>query len=250
MEASSARPRRSSLQDALSTRGGSLALAAIIAVIAALLLVLFVHNYRKGNSATTQSGVLVARSLIARGSSGTLIATEQLAQSTRLPGSQIKAGALTDPTVLRGQAAVTEILPGQQLVAADFGPSTGGVIDRLSGNQRAVAVPVDATHGLSGNVQAGDHVDVFASFGGNAGGGVVHTLLQNALVLQPPTGSSGSVGSSNGGSSIILQVTDQQALSLAYTADFGKVWIVLRPGTGAQQGPPSSATQSTVLAGH
>ena len=254
MEASSAGNRggRRSMRDVLSTREGSIAVAVATALLAGLLLLVFVQRYRdNANSSTVSTSVFVARSLIPRGSSADIIASQQLLQRTNLRGSQVRSGAISDPTVLHGQVAVADIYPGQQITLADFTAAAPGVGSRLTGTDRAVAVPVDSAHGLVGQVQAGDYVDVLAGLGGGAAGPSIRTLLQNVQVLGAPGGGGGGGigGGGGGGGNIILKVSDQAAARLAFAADNGKVWIVLRPPAGAKQSPPASVTAASVSAG-
>jgi pilus assembly protein CpaB len=193
--------------------------------------------------------VFVARSLIPQGSSADLIASQQLLQRTTLRGSQVQAGAIADPSVLHGEVAAANIYPGQQIVAADFTPITT-TASELAANQRALAVPVDAAHGLIGFVRAGEYVDVLASYpAATSGRGSVTALVQDVLVLSAPGAVSGGggLGASGNNSNIVLRVSEHDATSLAYAADNGKVWIVLRPPLGATQ---SATTTSTTPSGH
>ena len=251
MEAST--PTRKRMGDAprdlLSTRGGSLALAIGAAIIAGILILVFVQRYRDHvNSNNTPTGVFVARSLIPKGSSADVIASEQLLQRTSVKGSQALSGAITDPSVLHGQVTTTDIFPGQQIVASDFTSAGGSNISaKLTGTARAVAVPVDNAHGLIGFVHTGDHVDVLAGINGNNGSasGSTRTLLQDVLVLSAPSSANSGVGGSSN-NNIVLRISDAQAPAVAYAADNGKIWITLRPPAGATQSAPASATQGTV----
>jgi pilus assembly protein CpaB len=237
---------RNSPGDMLSTRGGAMVVAAVAAILAGILLFVFVQRYRSKESASSATTtVFVARSLIAQGSSADVIASQQLLQRTALRGSQVQSGAIADPSVLHGEVAATNIYPGQQITASDF-TSSGTIASELTGPQRAVSVPVDAAHGLIGFVRTGDHVDVLASYTAGAGSnhGSVTTLLQDVLVLSVPSSGGGGVGGSSN-SDITLRVGDQDAPNLAYAADNGKVWIVLRPPLGATQSPSTAAGPAT-----
>ncbi len=235
---------RNSPGDILSTRGGAMAVAAVAAIIAGILLFVFVQRYRSNtNASSATTAVFVAHSFIPQGSSADVIASQQLLQRTTLRGSQVQAGAIADPAVLHGEVAAMNIYPGQQITAADFTPSLT-IASQLTATQRAVAVPVDPAHGLTGFVHAGEYVDVLASYSGAAGSarGTVSTLLQDVLVLSAPGPAGGGLGSSSSSSNIVLRVPEHDATNLAYAADNGKVWIVLRPPLGATQSAPTSAS--------
>jgi Flp pilus assembly protein CpaB len=239
---------RKSPGDLLSTRGGAMAVATVAAILAGILLFVFVQRYRNNqNASSATTPVFVANSLIPQGSSADVIASEQLLQRTSLRGSQVEAGAIVDPAVLHGQVAAMNIYPGQQITAADFTPAVT-IASELTATQRAVSVPIDSAHGLIGFVHTGDHVDVLASYTGGAGSnrGSVAPLLQNVLVLSAPAVASGGLGSgSSSSSNITLRVSDQDAPGLAYAADNGKVWIVLRPPLGATQSTSSGASPTS-----
>jgi Flp pilus assembly protein CpaB len=237
---------RNSPGDILSTRGGAMAVATVAAILAGILLFVFVQRYRTNQSASSATTtVFVAHSLIPQGSSADLIASEQLLQRTTLRGSQVLAGAIADPSVLHGEVAAMNIYPGQQITAADFTPAVT-VASQLTANQRALSVPVDSSHGLIGFVHAGEYVDVLASYTGGAAGshGSVTTLLQNVLVLSAPGTAGGGVGG-GGQSNIVLRVSEHDAAGLANAADNGKVWVVLRPPLGASQSAPTSTSPTS-----
>jgi Flp pilus assembly protein CpaB len=237
---------RSSPGDILSTRGGAMVVATVAAILAGILLFVFVQRYRTNqNASSATTTVFVAHSLIPQGSSADVIASEQLLQRTTLRGSQVQAGVIADTSVLHGQVAAMNIYPGQQITAADF-TAAWTIASELTATQRAVSVPVDSAHGLIGFVHTGDHVDVLASYTGGAGAnrGSLSTLLQDVLVLSAPGAAGGGVGSS-GNSNIVLRVSDHDATGLAYAADNGKVWIVLRPPLGASQSTSTGASSTS-----
>jgi Flp pilus assembly protein CpaB len=237
----------------LSTRSGTLALAAGVAVLAGLVLVAFLSHYRtsvRGGTAATPA--LVAGSLIPKGTSGDNVIGEKLFTPTTLPQDQVKDGALADTSTLAGKVAIQDIYPGQQITAADFASKADPVRGKLSGDQRALAVPLDAAHGLIGEIRTGDRIDVLAGFNsvnGRSGQGrpVIRTMLQNVLVLKVPQVDGGVGGTDT--ANITIRVTDREAAAMAYAADNGKVWFVLRPPAGASQSPPSSVNLEELLSG-
>lgn len=246
MEASSSSRRRAggSLTGAMfSTRRGAITTAVIAALIAGILLFAFVQSYKKGGSSSVGNApVFVASGYIPAGTPVSVIASSQLLSRTTVPTTHVVVGAISDPSVLRGEVAAVSIYPGQQLTAADFTTKNVSLASQLTGDNRAIAIPVDSAHGLTGFVQAGDHVDVLNDAGsGRAGLGGVAVLAQNVLVLTAPGGGGGggsplagsSSASSNGSGNIILEVTAKQAAAFAFAADNGKVWITLRPPVGA-----------------
>ncbi|MBD0328516.1 MAG: Flp pilus assembly protein CpaB [Thermoleophilia bacterium] len=233
----------------LATRQGTILLGIGAAALAAIVIVAYVNQYRQSLSAgAAPAKVLVADGLIEKGMLGDTIALKKQYTVASVPKDELKTGAITDPAALRGRVAVADVLPGQQLTGAEFalGESTLGT--QLVDEQRAIAVPVGATAGNAGQVEAGDRVDVYASFSEGDLPDVVKTLLQDVYVIQAPVEGQGGVGGAED-SRIVLRVTPKQAAKLAFVADNGSIWVVLRPRAGAPKTNASTVTFSNVLLG-
>jgi pilus assembly protein CpaB len=242
----------------LSTREGTLAFAVLAALLAAGALIAFVNGYKRSLDASAEPvTVLVAKEPMPKGSSGDLIAEKGLFQATALKREQVKEGAITDPASLRGQVAKHEIVRGQQLTTADFGKPTDPVLSKLSAEDRAVGVAVDLAHGLIGQVQAGDHVDVMAGFLVKPDGAaqprpISRMLIQDVEVLEAPAPDEKAPAGAAAGSqvhNVVLRVKESDALELAFAADNGKVWIALRPQVGAEQGDLSLTNLDRLVTG-
>jgi Flp pilus assembly protein CpaB len=244
------------LRKLLTTRRGTLTLAFVCAGVSALALMLFLARYRDSvTEAAAPTPVIVATALIQKGTSGDTVAEKRQFETVTRAAEDVKQGALADPGLLAGKVASADIYPGQQITANSFKASTGTVLPKLDRDERAIAIPVDPAHGLIGQVQTGDHVDVLASYTSTnsatgQGQGIVKTLLQDTLVLR--AGGQPLEGSSEGkavGKSIILRVTDREAVTLAHAADNGKIWVLLRPAGNAQQSKPRSVTLNSIISG-
>ena len=204
---------RARLRRMLATRRGTLALAGVCALIAAGALMLFLSSYRESvKGAAAPTPVLVATSLIQKGTSGDVLAEKHQFETVTRAADDVKEGGIADPALLAGKVTTADIYPGQQLTASSFVAATGTVLPKLADSDRAIAVPIDEAHGLVGQVQTGDHVDVLASYSTSSsatgqGQGVVKTLLQDKLVLR--AGAQPIEGSDEGNAadkSIILRV--------------------------------------------
>lgn len=231
------------------TRGGAVLIGGVAAVLAAILLIVYLHSYRSSvNSGTRPMTVLVAKSLIPRGTSGALIAQEGLYQVTSVPKDQLKTLAVVDPAALGDRVTVSDIYPGQQITANDLSTeAVYSIPSQITGNKRAIAIPIDSAHGLTGTLATGDHVDVYMMLSGT-GSPVLKLLASNVVVLSPPTASSNGVGGSAGGSNAILRVTTTTAAKFAYAADNGRLWFILRPQVAAKPTPPAVVTAAGLLA--
>jgi pilus assembly protein CpaB len=245
------------VQKLLSTRAGTVGLGAFAAILAGAILVFYVGKYRDSVQQEQKPvSVLVADDLIPKGTSGDVIASQNMYTISKIPADRVKDGAITDPDALKGLVVKAEIFPGTQLTEAQFNSaSDSGVIVKLSGNERAVSVPLDSAHGLAGIVQTGDHVDVMAGFTIDGADGKQHpvtkTIMTDILVLDAPdSSSSAGMASANATQNVALQVTDKQAADLAFASDYGKVWISLRAATGSDgQARPPLVTLDTILFG-
>ena len=233
--------RRPDARKLLSTRGGNAAIALVSALLAAALLLVFLERYRDSVSGADDTvTVLVAKSLIEEGSPGDVVAEYSLFQTTTVEQNDLKNGAISDPSALKGKLATTDIYPGEQLVAGEFAEAAPSVVNRLRGFDRAIAVPVDESHGLIGNIKDGDHVDVLAGIGLQQTGGenrraTLRRIMSNALVLNAPEKPKSGAGSANTTKPIVLRAPDDVAAQIAFAADVGKVWIVARPKAGARE---------------
>jgi Flp pilus assembly protein CpaB len=223
-------------------RGGAVVVGAIVAVIAVILLVVYLRSYRSSvDSGKQAERVLVASKLIQRGTSGSLIGSQGLYLVTTVQKDQLKVNAITDPSALNDRVAATDIFPGQQLTQDDFTTEAPTSIPyQITGTERAIAIPVDATHGLIGQVAAGNYVDVYVGVNGAKQGTLVTLLRPDVYVLVAPGA---------GSSSAVLRVPTQDVPRFAYAADNARIWLVLRPQVGASVTPPRTATLGSLLAG-
>jgi Flp pilus assembly protein CpaB len=238
-----------------STRGGTIAVGVAAAALAGLLLLVYLNRYRANVAATgTPATVLVAKQLIPKGTPGTIIASQGFFELTRVPKDQLKIGAIADPAIVAGRETLADIYPNQQLTVGDFSvTATNAAATRITGDERAISVPIDAAHGLIGQVRAGDHVDVYVGLNVGESGGtraVLGLLAPNQLVLEAPAqAGGGGPGGGNANTNIVLKVKTKDAAKLAFAADNGKIWLVLRPQSGAKPTQPSIATVRNVLLG-
>jgi Flp pilus assembly protein CpaB len=241
MKLSQKRLARPSIGGMLATRQGALLLAFLCAVVAGGLVLIALNQYRQ-NLVTTnkQATVLVAAGEIQKGTSGEAVAAQRLFKVTPVVSTQVQPGALSDSTFLAGKVAQVDILPGQQLTLADF-TAVAGVAGQLQPGQRAVSVSIDEAHGDTDVVQTGDRVDVYAALSEN-GAPALALLVPNALILKaangpvagtappaPAAGGAAAAPAPSGGSSVVLAVSTADAPKVAYVADNGKLWMLLRP---------------------
>jgi Flp pilus assembly protein CpaB len=243
----------------ISSKRGAIIVAASAALLAGILILLYLNSYRSGVKAEgAPVTVLIAKEDIPKGTSGSLIASSGLLRTTTMRQSQLRDGAFSDPTNLNGKATTHEIYRGSQLTATDFGPAAATLSSELSKHDRIIAVPLDTAHGLIGELEPGNHVDVFAGFtvtplgpdGTPISGAATRAVLKRIITDVPVVrvaSKSGGIGTST--TKVLVKVSDKDAANLAFSSEYGKVWLALRPGAGAQSAPPDLVTLETLLLG-
>jgi Flp pilus assembly protein CpaB len=234
-----------------TSRGGAVALGIAAAVLAGILLLVYLDRYRDSVRAeNANTPVLVAKRLIEKGTSGTQVARRDQYQAADLPRDDVKEGAIADPAYLDGRVAVNDILPGQQLTTADFttAPSSS-VTTKLVGPQRAISVDIDNVHGSLSQLRAGDRIDIYIGTGGGRNGQALVKLFRpNVYVLAVPGQAEGrELTGTPQSSNLILQINQRDAAEFAYVADNTQLWFILRPLQGATRTRPDTATAATVL---
>jgi Flp pilus assembly protein CpaB len=228
-----------------TTRQGTVLLGVIAAVIAAIALLVYLNHYRNSANAKNASiSVLVAKSLIQKGTPGNIVGSSGLYQVSSVLKSEAKSGAFVDPSTLSGKVALSDIYPGQQLTSADFGTAGNTLTDQLNRAQRAVVVPLDSPGEVGGQIAAGDHVDVWVAFTSQGASGitrpVVREILQDMYVMNAPAG---------GGGNVTLRATAKQAGQLIYAAQNATLWLVLRPTVGSIQTKAPTISATSLLGG-
>ena len=244
-------------QRLISTRAGTIAVAAGAALLAGISIAVYLNRYR--HSVSSQGApvtVLVANRAIAKGTSGDVVASQVMFTTATLRESQLREGAFSDPAAIRGRVAVRDVYKGQQLTATDFVAGAASLPSTLTGTQRIITIPLDTAHGLIGQVQAGDRVDVYAGFNVTPVGTVtnanaypvVRRLLDNILVVNVAGLAKGAVGQA-GNSNVSLRMTDAEAAKVAFASDNGKLWLSMRPAANVKSTAPGVVTVETDVFG-
>ena len=209
------------------SRGWTLALGIAAAVLAAILLIAYLVQYRSSvNDSTAPTPVLVAKNLIPKGTSGTVIAEKQLFQAATLSKDDLKVGAISDPAYLNGRVAVADIFPGQQITTADLSAGlTDAIPTQLSGKQRAVAIPVERRaqpRRLRRERRPRRHL-LRDRLGRAARSSACSHRTCSSCARPPPTVSPA-----------ILRADAGLAQTLALASDTGTLWFLLRPAGDAK----------------
>jgi pilus assembly protein CpaB len=239
----------------ISSRKGAAIVGIACLVVAGAIVVVAMAGYRQSvNTSGTPATVLVAAKPIPRNTPATVLSTQGMFRTSQVPTDQLVSGAIVDAAALHGEVAAKDIYPGEQLTAADF-TTNSSLPAQLGASQRAMTVNLDTAHGMIGTIQTGDHVDVYVGLNAQGATGqsqpILTLLLPNVEVLTAPGQSASGLGSSssNNNNNVTLAVNTGQAGELAYAADNGKLWLVLRPADASATAPPSMVTVQSLLLG-
>ncbi len=160
-----------------------------LAVVAALLTVFYVSNYKSSVKADSETvRVLVAARDIPLGTLGSDVVGEKMLATQEIPRKAIVAGTISKPEDVTGLIATQPIYIGEQVTARRFGPiAEAGVRTQLKGTYRAIQINGNSNQILSGVIKAGDHVDVIGNISYPSEDSTKHfskVVLQDALVLR------------------------------------------------------------------
>ena len=230
----------------------NLALPLGLAVLAAVLVGLYVVSYR--NSVTHGAGlvkVLVAGRDIPAGTDGSSIAAGGYLKSESVPRRAVVPGSITSAHPLTSLVAGAEIYKGQQITLRQFTPaSQGGIFAKFSGTERVVVVPGDPNQLLAGTLSDGDRVDVVMTtkyhFGALARA-TSRVVLRNLLVLQAPDGSAKTTVSGAATVSAQVVMTDRQAQTMSWAMKQGAWFFALRPTNKPLNSSPTVESVYSIL---
>jgi Flp pilus assembly protein CpaB len=148
---------------------------------------------------------------------------------------------------------VEPIYKGEQVSQLRFrSESARGIRAQLTGNLRAVQLPGSEHQLLAGTLQAGDRVDVVATF--EVPEGVQHhvtrVVLRDILVLEGARKAAATSKISQGPNqqlSAKLALTDAQEQKLHYIDKIGEWTLVLRPPADSADSPESAENWETLF---
>lgn len=250
----------------------SLALAAF----GTLVLVGYAQSaHDRAAAAVPTTRVLVVTARVAKGTkAGDLTAK---VKSSEIPTGSKIAGAVTDLAQLQGKVAVTDLLPGEQVLSDRF--QTPQVLGRagVPDGLLEVTVELDPERALGGGVKAGDTVAVLASFAPfelEAAGvasdpnapkktpNTTDVILHKVLVthVQASTTGGGSSASKDKttakddakpdpaptGTLLVTLALDAPSVErVVFTAEYGKLWLSAEPAD-APEGGTQTQTRGSI----
>jgi Flp pilus assembly protein CpaB len=234
----------------------NVAIAIGLALVAMLLTLFYVINYRRSvqhQQATVQ--VYVAAHNIVPGTSGADIARTHALKVVSVARKSVVPGAIADPNEVTNLVVTQPLYAGEQVTLRRFADvKAEGIVGQLKGTMRAVQIAGDANQLLTGTLKAGDHVDVVANLSlatGSQGtdSHATRIVLRDLTVLQAgnqPTAPTTPTGQQN---SVILAITDTQVQRLFFVMKNADWMLELRPAINSTDGPERIESLNSVLTG-
>jgi len=246
----------------LSSRLGALGLAAVLALVAVGLVLVYANNNKdSGSSSSSDVTVLVATQQIPQFTPGDQIVEGKFFREASVPSDALVDGAVSDASDLKGMVARSDIYPGEQLSVNQFQKSeTSSVAVNLQPDQRAISFPVEAGSGLVDEVQRGDRVDVVGTFDVLPVGAnglpltgaqpipMTRTVVSNALVLQAPA-TSDSTTETRRNPVLTLAIDNADVQPVLFAQEKAAIWFVLRPAGQSADIKPDVTDVGAVLRG-
>jgi Flp pilus assembly protein CpaB len=189
------------------------------------------------------------------------VAPEQIAQVDWPMTIPTPIGAFENPADAVGKFAKVPIYPGQPLVGemlidnSELKDTHSNASLLLEKDTVAIAMPVTINSNVANAIQAGDRVDILASFTaqpdntGNQGSGqpliTSNHLMQNVLILQIGPWPNPNTKDQGGGDTAVVtfQLNEQDALVLKYSIENSSgITLVLRPANETELANPEPVT--------
>ena len=228
----------------MTYRVKNITIAVALALVAALLTSFYVTNYQRNvRKDETNVPVWVATRDIPAGTAGADLAAKGMLEKSEIVRRNVVPGAISNPTQVEQLVATQPIFQGEQVSTRRFAsPAERGIRAKLTGVQRAIAVPGDQHQLLAGTLKEGDRIDVVATWTFPEGSPFHYSriILRDILVLKAPVGGGAGEKITSGGAAAFaatIAVTDVQVQKLYWAMKNGEWHFELRPPVDAADSP-------------
>lgn len=160
------------------------AVAIVVALLATASMFVYVSSVDDRAIADAQPvEVLIAKNLIAAGTSAQDASEKGLLTLSRVPRRSVPEGALSNISSVSRLVALSDIYPGEMLLRAKFSEQqTTGALT-IPGNKLAVAVELGDPQRVAGYVVPGSEVAVFVTYEPDAAAGQSKSVESTRLLL-------------------------------------------------------------------
>ena len=224
-------------------------LVVFLALILATLATAGVFMYSRGVKEDVQTGgtmvpvVVTTVDIPARSDMDQLIKDDQF-RTIQVPASVLVNGAVTSVDQLAGKSNSEAILAGEQIPAARISGNVPGGALAIPEGMQAITVSLDASRGVAGAINAGDHVTIYSTFkdaprkGGTVNETVTSVLVPTAellAVFRPLStstfGDDESTSSEQlpGSLTVTVALTPEDTQRFVFSMESGSTWFGLLP---------------------
>jgi Flp pilus assembly protein CpaB len=231
----------------MTYRTRNIAVAIGLALVAMLLTLFYVSNYKRSvESGVASVKVYVAAHDVEAGTTGADLVSGGDVELADVPRRSVVPGAISEPEQIASLVLAGPLYAGEQVTMRRFTDvAAEGVRAQLKGNMRAVQIAGTGNQVLAGTLQAGDRVDLVGNFDLDDHM-ATRIVLRNLEVVGIPSESvAGNVA--GGERAVILAVTDTQVQRLFFVTENASWTLQLRPVVKATDSPERLETLDTVI---
>jgi pilus assembly protein CpaB len=237
----------------MKTRIGLVLTAIVLAVVATGASLVYLQSLRnevvRGNELVR---VLVAEKSVSPGTTVEEMLNQDLIAFTQVPRRYAVSGAITDTRGMDQQVLTVALAKGEQVTDQKVRPAGGaGLSFRVPKGMVATTMAVDEASGVGGEVAAGDHVSLVATFSPGPGGAdITQILLSNVEVLGATFNTQKTGLGQSGGSqkqTVTVAVSPADSAKLVFALEKGHIWITLEPAGAGQPAAAPGRTVETVF---
>ena len=224
-------------------------LVVFLALILATLATAGVFMYSRGVEEQAKTGgtmvqVVVSKvDLPARTDLDQLIKDDQF-RIIQVPEGVVVDGAVTSLDQLAGKSNGVAILAGEQIPVARISGNVPGGALAIPNGMEAITVSLDASRGVAGSINSGDHVTIYSTFKDAPTKGaeketVTAVLVPTAellAVFRPPASTTFGGGEDStsseqlpGSLTVTVALTPEDAQHFVFSMESGTVWFGLLP---------------------
>ncbi len=201
--------------------------AVVLAALGALLVVFYVRGVNDRALAKQHPvKVLVAKKLIAAGTSGAQAARDGDLEVKSLAAAAVASGALDSTEAIATQVALAPIYPGEQILRVKFGSPGDVTALSVPTGMLAVSVTLDSSSRVGGFAVPGSEVAVFVTANNST-----RLLLPKAMIIavgQRTIVPNQGTGTSQDQSSIVTFALDEtDAQKLIFAQSTGRIYLSL-----------------------
>jgi pilus assembly protein CpaB len=225
-------------------------LVVFLALILATLATAGVFMYSRGVKEDVQTGgtmvpvVVTKVDIPARSDLDQLIKDDQF-RIVQVPANVLVSGAVTSVDQLAGKNNSVAILAGEQIPAARISGNVPGGALAIPEGMQAITVSLDASRGVAGAINAGDHVTIYGTYTDVTDIDTGKKLPTTTTALVPtvellavfrPLASTTFGGDESASSeqlpgtlAVTVALTPEDAQRFVFTMETGRVWFGLLP---------------------